>query len=370
MEADLLREMANVIAVTCSLASLERQPDESSEPMLWLKNQDAVYFSHSQAYLRDLAEHRRKVREILLDDDTSDEEVGETKPSRPGRPRALQECSNLEQNLKKADLFEPQQSHYGKVIQTWLGEIERRGQHASALMGILDGFNRHVYRTSADELMSHVTELAMQVAPIDLNLPDDEDVFRLRIGRALNDHSLVKKVFETGIDLVENTHLAGTLLELVRNDMEHPGVEDTSRTTLGELNLIIAEAARYYGLGIPEPLSRKELGLRGSRRVWETIVREFAKNTLRYCSGGPDLSRPRFPWTRNWGNCPGGGPGRWELWKGTSEARTGVLGRGPRREGVARLEGTPAARPRTASPRWNRVSAGRWPASARWSCVC
>ncbi len=291
MEADLLREMANVIAVTCSLASLERQPDESSEPMLWLKNQDAVYFSHSQAYLRDLAEHRRKVREILLDDDTSDEEVGETKPSRPGRPRALQECSNLEQNLKKADLFEPQQSHYGKVIQTWLGEIERRGQHASALMGILDGFNRHVYRTSADELMSHVTELAMQVAPIDLNLPDDEDVFRLRIGRALNDHSLVKKVFETGIDLVENTHLAGTLLELVRNDMEHPGVEDTSRTTLGELNLIIAEAARYYGLGIPEPLSRKELGLRGSRRVWETIVREFAKNTLRYCSGGPDPAK-------------------------------------------------------------------------------
>jgi hypothetical protein len=200
---------------------------------------------------------------------------------------ALERCEQERDYLEtRADLFEPQRGQYIKIIGKWREQIWQRAEDAVGLLDVLDKFNRHTYRASSDRLMSSITELALQTAPISLSLPGKVPQVPLRkeIERRLGSHPLVQTIFESGNRLVGSTLLAGTLFAVARNYFREPSAPVPRQTTLSEIEAELRTLCRFEELAL-QPLTAfsAEIPAPGTLAVWDTILQEVATNTKKYC---------------------------------------------------------------------------------------
>ncbi len=227
---------------------------------------------------------------------------------------AIDLCDKTLAELPQAYLFRPKRDHYEQVIRRWRNQLVKQAHEAITVLDMLDQFNRHVYRTSADILMDNLVNLSMQVAPISYveKVGNDEwqqtwqqaleGPLRLLLHRRLRGHPLVQQVFETGERLVESTHLAGALLTVARDYVGKPGElgrrPPTARVvSMGEIKKSMEEAARRMGIRGDETWTIGA-GLRdrkapGSPAIWELIAQEFATNIAKYSQ--IDLSASQKP---------------------------------------------------------------------------
>jgi hypothetical protein len=203
---------------------------------------------------------------------------------------AIDICKKADRYLDQAVLFEPQRSHYREVVNTWRRACEEPAQQAAKVVDLMEVFNRHVYRASADRLQASITELALQVAPVlPQPLKPDPEPFRSQIESALHWRPLIREVFTRGERLVDTSLLASSLLRLA-SDYRYSG---SARPVPGlksweELEQIIGDAALARGIRFeckPPPDPRPNPDLRpipGTRAVWATIGREVALNIVRH----------------------------------------------------------------------------------------
>jgi hypothetical protein len=294
---------------TAQEAALLAAASQTAANMLAKRADDWGYFKHSAAYLRQLAQLRDSVLALAAQD----------QQQRPGRPlrEAIERCTAElrvldARDLDRRDLFEPQRSQYKTILRSWRDQLIGRAEEAAQALETLDLFNSHVFRTSADHLMTSVTELAMQAAPISFDESSSafdkerewqsfhEGSTRLLIQRRLEGQPLVRDVFERSDRLVDHTHLSGALLVLARDYLRASGaLEITPGITVEELRYELEDAGRGRGL-IPPGDSCWPRGtaavpdnvrVPGTRAVWAAIFREFATNIARYgAGGGSDLS--------------------------------------------------------------------------------
>jgi hypothetical protein len=308
-DADLLFEQRRALHAASYLASLEKESGSKPGPgeaegRDWLEenNNDQVYLGHSHRYLRHLQGTRVKIQAALDEDLTA--------PLHPTDTEALTQqasklCDETLAKLDKADLFEPQRTHYRQVILAWRDHIERRARRAVAILDAIDRFNRHTYRTSADHFMSSVLELVMQTAPLpfrsarsDRSKPGQS--LRQRVDDVLaNGHPLLREIFIHGTELVEHTHLAGTLLALARDMLQQrrgsesspgsaPPGERSYEVTLQEIKTEIENATERFNLSLgPVAFPENEEAL-GTRAIWRTVIHEWVRNVRRH---GLDTSR-------------------------------------------------------------------------------
>lgn len=306
--ADMLYEQRRALFAARALVSLERQVDEGldkdeSEGMHWLddeKAEDQDYFYHSHSYLRHLKDVRGKIRDTLAQDLGASLQSGGGDPA--GR-RASEYCENALLGLEETEIFEPQRSHYREIILAWRDHIERRGTRAVAVLEAIDKFNRHIYRTSADNFMSNALEVALQVSPLAFDTTGPGPLSQ-RIGQALEDgHPLLREIFRNGTDLVEQTHLSGTLLALARYMLQKPrSTEDFPFETLHEVRMSeirteIENAAQRHRMRVvflgDYFLDQEEAV--GTRAIWRTIITEWVNNVDRHGrSGEPPQLRIRL----------------------------------------------------------------------------
>ncbi|MCB9610511.1 MAG: hypothetical protein H6716_28235, partial [Polyangiaceae bacterium] len=129
--------------------------------------------------------------------------------------RSLSETTNT-------DRLEEHRAHLRSLVEATRTSLDalqgERAREAAALMGMLDRFNRHVYRTSADRLLTAVLNLSMYLSP-----PQHWEEFRgERPGRSLPDelrqsHPQFAEVFSAGRQLVEQTHVTSILVGLAQS---------------------------------------------------------------------------------------------------------------------------------------------------------
>ncbi len=300
-DADMLYEQYRALDAAHTLASLERggSPAEA-EGIAWLgePTKDQDYLRHSHSYLCHLRKVRARIQDALERDLASVH-----LPDAPD-PEASEICEEAIRGLGKADIFEPQRTHYRQIILAWRDHIERRARKAVAVLEAIDKFNRHIYRTSADNFMTNILELVMQVAPLSFDRTDSGPLSQ-RIDKALeNGHPLLREIFRNGTELVEQTHLAGTLLALARymlqesRDPAAAPLNLCSEVRMDEIETEIKNAAKRFRL------EAKSLGqgflpdeeAPGTRAIWRTVVNEWANNIDRHGRdpGDPQL---RFAFT-------------------------------------------------------------------------
>jgi hypothetical protein len=262
-----------------------------------------THFPHSFEYLKRLRARRTAVCNALRADRD-----------------ALIECDAAQFELLRADLFEPQLSHYQRVILRWREQIYDRGRKAADALAIFDEFNRHVYRTSADNLMTSVVELAMQAAPVsfaDRVFRDNLATTTLRrlVSEGLDPESILRELLERADRLVDNTHTAATLMQVVSEylgtpqtaSLPHAGV--SGREARAEIDAAvirvlgvstIAERARIVGgdsKGKPQDVAWNRRPddravLPGTLALWSFIAHEAVTNNYRHGWRHGDRSTP------------------------------------------------------------------------------
>lgn len=236
--------------------------------------EDCRYFQHSYLYLTHLHQVRTEVVEELAHN---------------GYP--MKRCEKALRELGEWDLFEPQRGHYRQIILHWREQIYDRGRKAADALGIFDEFNRHVYRTSADSLMTSVIELCMQAAP--LSFADPETRAKLHttmlhrvVASGLDEMSLTRELLERADRLVDNTHTAAALISVARDYLgdsassEQRGIPVVSPSDVTE---VLFEAATRV-LGMKKPAWRGTVlasAVPGTRTLWGFIAHEMATNIYR-----------------------------------------------------------------------------------------
>ncbi|HVR96487.1 MAG TPA: hypothetical protein VMW27_07735 [Thermoanaerobaculia bacterium] len=319
-DAHYLAELKRIMIIASWLSWLD---DEEREAEMRIQNQDSPwswknypqkqiladfrkrpaewhYFMHSARYLKKLWRVRGDVRKA----------AGLEKQPRgtlPSIHKAIDRCDLELRTIADADLFQPQRSHYEQIIRGWRESLMQRADKAVRVLDLMDEFNRHVYRISADNLMTSITELALQTAPLSFyekkTRQAHEGPIRLLILDRLEGHPLVREVFERGDRLVDYTHLSGTLLAVARDYLGKTGELAVMRiehhVTQEEVLEEIETARVIKGLVLPGLAERKwllqtggDLRVPGTRAIWSAIAQEFATNISRYCRGGPDDGAP------------------------------------------------------------------------------
>lgn len=214
----------------------------------------------------------------------ADESFTETTEMEPTRV-ALKFCEIEDRALRTGmrDLFEPQVSIFRKIIGGWRDEIHRQVGHAEVLLSRLEAFNRHSYRSSADQLLASVTELAFQHAPF---LPGVEGrgSIRTELRKGLRQEPLIYEVYESALQMVSSSQLSGALLAVAASKA---ATLNLGSCPLNRVMKIFEEEGRLEGLEV-EPQKELPEGtpLPGSESVWRTIAHELARNIRRYASGG------------------------------------------------------------------------------------
>ena len=296
-DVDLLFEQRHALRAVRALVSLEPALEEDldsgfeppdSNALAWLdtKAEELAYFRHSRPYLRHLRATRTKIQNAL------DNELGAAMFSRAESPvdQASTYCDEALQGLEEAELFEPQRTQYREIILAWRDQIERRGRRAVAVLEAIDKFNRHIYRISADNFMSNTLELALQTAPLAFDRSSSGPLSQ-QIGQALEEgHPLLLEIFRNGTDLVEQTHLSGTLLALARYMLKKPRSHEElpfqplHEVRLSEIETEIKNAARRHNLAPAFSGNdfRDAEEAVGTRAIWRTIVNEWVNNVSRH----------------------------------------------------------------------------------------
>jgi len=281
-EAFLL-DHASAIRTASHLMKLTNTEVLPAREQEWLAKASR-YFEHSRLYLRHMLDVWKAVRNKVSGDDGGTEPKGYSLPP-ASISSALQLCEEEEVYLMaSADLFEPQRAQYLKIIGQWREQIWKRAEDAEGLLDVLDKFNRHTYRASSDRLMSSITELAFQNAPLWLDLLGAKPL-RSEIERRLDAHPLVGAIFESGNRLVASTHLVGTVFAVARNYYRTSSAPAPHQTTLREIN---AALEKFCGFEELKPLwdgpRSEEIAAPGTLAVWDTVLQEVVTNTRKYCA--------------------------------------------------------------------------------------
>lgn len=324
-DAHYLSEQRRLLFTVARLARLSKTgkgtPDD--ELFAWLTaDEELAYFPESKRYLHHLRGTRDRL--VLL--------IGEDAPEDADKT-ALAICE--EELVRLEDwphLVEPQKSHYRQIIQRWREELGRRGSEArqlfaqaSQLVELIDRFNRHVYRTSADDLMVSLLELALRSAPLAFPMPGEDKTelpLRLRVLERIAPFPFLTDLFQRGTLLVQRSHLAGVLLQLAHTHIRSQksrGEGTLDVLELPEWNYKLeslwekgAEIAGLEGVGwhcSPESLP-PYIGSRpipGNLLIWSTILQELARNIYAYCGTPGQRGRLRIRWSQI-------GEGREALW--------------------------------------------------------
>jgi hypothetical protein len=300
-----LQELRLVFYSVARLARL-RSPEKGPEDhkiFEWL-GLESSYAHESRIYLSRL----RSKRQELMD------KLG-ARASQP--PDELVQICDQEQKYLESEptLTEPRRSYYFEIIRFWKRELDRRGQKAVGLVRLIDGFNRHVYRTSADDLMASLLELSMRSAPLTFRPKDwDESPLRLRIREEIKHHPFLSEMFQRGTLLVQGSHFAAALLHLANRylDPREGGQMPLAAgsTTLAAIRKQAVEVARLEGVKLiwrPGDGEVLERSAPGDEIVWATVLRELARNVYEYCRT-PDASEPPAFWL-SWESVPYAGGG-------------------------------------------------------------
>jgi len=281
-EAFLL-DHAAAIRTAAYLVWLTNEEPLPSREKVWL-SKPSHYFEHSRIYLNHLLETWRQVRtRVGLGGRYNAADL----PGKASISSALQLCDREEAYIESmADLFEPQRAQYVRVIEQWREQIWKRAEGAIGLLDVLDKFNRHTYRASSDRLMSSITELALQTAPLWPNLSGTKSTRLLRseIEDRLAAHPLVRTIFDSGNRLVASTHLAGTLFVVARDYYRTSSAPAPRQTNLKEIKAELEVFCQY------EDIKLRDLGTfdedtpaPGTLAVWDTVLQEIVKNVAKYC---------------------------------------------------------------------------------------
>ncbi|XXX80955.1 hypothetical protein WMF30_19555 [Sorangium sp. So ce134] len=297
-------ERLAAIAARCPDDAVRIANEFSEEQLDWPsygdlhKNGDAstpMFFRHSRAVLTQLYAFRAQIRRSMgLLAGVGADGVRED-------PMAI--CESAQRMLDTADLFQPQLAHYRQLIGAWRRALYVRGLGAARVLTILDKFNRHVYRTSADGLMASILELAMQAHPISFDEVDDSARGRSphspsggpgRALRGLMLHRLkqldagspLRDIFERGDRLVNSTHMATTLLIVARERIRRVlSATDVRRenTTVGVIREEFETAIGQFGMNwMPLGEIDDETEAPGLQELWSFIAHEAATNAARY----------------------------------------------------------------------------------------
>lgn len=266
----------------------------------WLNDDQASvrFFFHSRTYLRKLD----GLREEVLQAAGFARGKAFTGMGKREIDQAIARCQRCLRDLEGEHLFRPQKNHYEHVIQAWRDQLVRKAGEAVSVLELMDRFNRHVYRRSADALLDNIINLALQTGPISysdrsgMEPGASEATLRNRILQRLEGYPLISRVFESGESLVQNTHLAGALLTIARQyagTVEAPESWATHETvTLEEIHGIAEEVARRTGLSW---LSRRKTfpdeRVPGTKAVWDVILQEGARNIQKHSGADPQNIR-------------------------------------------------------------------------------
>jgi hypothetical protein len=308
-DAGFLAELKHVLQAAAWLAQLGRSnlagdvtPEHAGagirDTVHWLNHdkKPARFFSHSRDYLRKLD----VLREEVLRDAGLTRGRAATGADKREIDRAIKKCELCLRDLEGEHLFRPQRDHYEQVILAWRDQLVSKAGEAVIVLELMDRFNRHVYRRSADALLDNILNLALQTAPISyadrsgMEPGASEPTLRNRILQRLEGYPLISRVFESGEYLVQNTHLAGALLTIARQyagTVETPESWNTHETVnFEDIQEITGEVARRTGLSSRLAGRRPTSGFErvpGTRAVWDVIIQECARNIEKHSWANP-----------------------------------------------------------------------------------
>lgn len=280
-----LSEQRKVLLTVTHLAHLHPTDAAPADPQLlsWLKECPRPrYFLESRLYLRRLNRRRKHMMRML-------------QKGSPGTLHELFQICNEEIRLLEGlpHLVEPQKSHYRFILEQWRSYLDWRGEQAIDLVRLIERFNRHVYRTSADDLMASLTELALRSAPIAFPCPPPrggELPLRLQIRDQIRPFPFTSELFRRGTLLVQGSHLAATLLYLATLCLNRGSAPEgrlfSWQFTLPKIREKAEEIANLEGVDFDfHPTIPPEGLVPGDELIWSTILRELARNVYDYCPG-------------------------------------------------------------------------------------
>ncbi len=284
-----LVDHAAVIRTAASLIPLRNPEPLAKRERTWLDlNTESPYFKHSQRYLRHMEGTWKMVRELAgfagADGKTGREWAAAS-------IKNARDLCDVEIGYVKdrADLFEPQRSQYVEIVKRWRDQVLERAEEAVGVLDVLDRFNRHTYRASSDRLMSSISELAFQTAPLWLDRIEGLPL-RAEVDRRLAAHPVVRAIFDSGNRLVASTHLAGTLFTVARNYFL--GAAPAARqTTFKEIQAGLDKFCSFEEVKlIPFSGVAETDSTPGTIAVWDTILQEVVVNARKYCKPEPALT--------------------------------------------------------------------------------
>jgi hypothetical protein len=207
----------------------------------------------------------------------------------------LDECRELLRLLPELELFEPQRSRYRVIFEAWLKQVGEDAQFAIDNLDLVEGFNRHVYRASADDLLTVASELALQTSPM---FPGSGPVPGLH--EQLKRHPLIHELVDRGTRLAESSQLIEIIITIAaRRARQHRGNAGLGTVSLPELfGLVKSIAAQqqldaWPGSESVAPSTLSHVQVPGNRAIWGAILQEWFKNVWRYGSRPRrDDSRP------------------------------------------------------------------------------
>jgi hypothetical protein len=281
-----LAEQREVYFTVARLARLTGRPGD----LPWLQEEEQpVHFRESKAYLRHLASRREQLEAIIAQGDDG----------RTTSPRKL-----CEEEAARLDtwplLVEPHKSHYRAIIDAWRRELDLRAikevNEARLLVELIERFNRHVYRISADDLMASLIDLALRVAPLGFDesgAATTDRPLRMRIGERIEPFPALADLFQRGTLLVHRSHLAATLLHLAESHLRPVGRTDSGRSSwLFDLHRLwkageVIAAVEGVAWGPSPPILQDSRAIPGDDYIWRTILQELARNIRAYCPDRP-----------------------------------------------------------------------------------
>jgi len=215
------------------------------------------------------------------------------------------ECRELLRLLPDLDLFEPQRSRYRQIFEAWLTQMGEDAQFAIDNLDLVEGFNRHVYRASADDLLTVAAELALQTAPM---FPGSGPALGLR--EQLQRHPLIYALYDRGTRLAESSQLIEIIITIAGQRARQGGEGQYVGTiTISELLTLVNSIAEQQQLNATVIRGQTDANLfdtlraPGNRAIWAAILQEWFRNVWRYGSqsngnGGCQLCYRIDPVTR------------------------------------------------------------------------
>lgn len=262
------------VAVGQTLEALKDIHGETRPPWLNRGLHGVHYFKHSYRFMSWVEEQRRKLRPKTM---------GE-KPN---------ECRELLRLLPDVELFEPQRSRYRVIFDNWLNQIGTDAQFAIDNLDLVEGFNRHVYRASADDLLTVASELALQTSP---KFPGADS--GSLVDEQLKRHPLIHALVERGTRLADSSQLIEIIITIAARRATERGYVKrhgaVSMPALLELIQAVAGQQQLMASRCAEVEAHEHVSVPGSSAIWGAILQEWFKNIWRYGSGYDERGRWLF----------------------------------------------------------------------------